>query len=108
MRSPNFGFGVLSDYSRLSKGLGSDVDKANVDLMIHVLPFLRRTKLHKEFFKGTFVRRLVFEPSQKIESLRFGQISAVMKATGDVRQISHADAHMSRLLFENSAPLVLG
>lgn len=57
MRSSNFRFGVLPDYSRLSKGLGSDVDKADLDLMIRAIPFLECTKLHKEVLKGTFVRR---------------------------------------------------
>jgi len=90
-----------------AKGLGS-ADKADVNFMINVLPFLRGAKLRKKFFKSAFVRRLVLEPSQKVEGFRLGKVSAVVKTTRDGWQVFHPDAHVLGLLFEYLSTLILG
>ena len=62
----------------MKEGLGLAVNKADVNFMVNVLPFLGGTKRYKQLLKCALMVWAVLEPGQKIERLGLCQISAVM------------------------------
>jgi hypothetical protein len=67
--------------------LGPIAHHTNIDLPVNVLPLFRGAKLSDQLIEGQSVRRPELKPRQEIEWLVLSKVTAVMKPTGDCRQI---------------------
>ena len=79
--------------------------QANIDFALDVAPFLARTKSIDESLEMVRVFRRIFKPSEEIE--RLGQFTTMVKTSGDCGQIFETNRNVTRLFFENGAPLIL-